>query len=231
MDTLRTGSHSFKVQYLQRLLNKALVKDRASGTRLTEDGAFGPLTEAAVRAFQGRHRPLVVDGSVGNQTWVALGLRNEREYARVIKFGQPTTTSCWSAAATSILGNQSVGPGRATLEAGGGMTPSIDNLATFASGLGWRMLNHSPGLQELVGLCQQKPLWIAGAGANFAHAVVFSGVYSDGIDEGTMFRINDPWPVGQGRVYGTFCNPVTILGNDNVTRLTLFYFYVLVPSS
>ncbi len=230
MATLRLGSSGFKVQYLQRLLNKALVRDRAVGTRLNEDGAYGPATEAAVRAFQGRHRSMMVDGTAGGQTWGALGLSLEREHTRVIQFGQPTNSSCWSAAATSILGNQSVGPGRASLEGDGGMTPSIDNLQTFARGLGWRMLNHSPGVQELVSLCRQKPLWIAGEGAHFKHAVVFSGVYSDGTDDGTVFRIHDPWQVGRGRVYGTFCNPVTYLADDNVGRLTLFFFYVLVPS-
>jgi hypothetical protein len=229
MDILRRGSGGFKVQYLQRLLNKALVRDHAGGASLNEDGAYGPLTEGAVRAFQGRHRPLREDGEAGPATWSALGLRTEREHSSVIQFGQPTGTSCWSAAATSILGNQSVGPGRASLATDGGLQPSIPNLEIFSRGLGWQMLNYSPNVGTLVALCQRKPLWIASAGAHFAHAVVFSGVYSDGTDDGTMFRIHDPWPQGRGRVYGSFCNPVTILANDNRSRLTVFYFYVLIP--
>jgi peptidoglycan hydrolase-like protein with peptidoglycan-binding domain len=74
MDILRRGSRGFKVQYLQRLVNKALVRDHAGGTSLTEDGAYGPLTEGALRAFQARHRPLREDGEAGPATWGALGL-------------------------------------------------------------------------------------------------------------------------------------------------------------
>ena len=233
MDTLRRGSRGFKVSYLQRLLNKALTRDHASGARLAEDGEFGPATDAALRAFQHRHPPSETDGSgaAGHRTWNALGLRTEHEHARVIQFGQPTNMTCWSAAATSIFGDRSVGPGRAVLLSDGSMQTTIDNLGVFARGLGWTMLNYSPAVQNLIALCQRTPLWIAGTGAHFAHAVVLSGVYSDGSDDGTMFRIHDPWPVGRGRIYGTFCNPVSILADDNHSRLTLLFFYVLVPNA
>jgi peptidoglycan hydrolase-like protein with peptidoglycan-binding domain len=36
------------------------------------DGAFGPITDHAVKAFQKGHAPLVVDGKVGKETWAAL---------------------------------------------------------------------------------------------------------------------------------------------------------------
>lgn len=52
------------VKDLQSALNK-------NGGKLTVDGIFGPLTEAAVKIFQGV-RGLVVDGIVGPVTWSKL---------------------------------------------------------------------------------------------------------------------------------------------------------------
>ncbi|MCX5166307.1 peptidoglycan-binding protein [Streptomyces sp. NBC_00264] len=62
--TLRTGAQGSAVTTLQQLLT-------ARGHSLTADGAFGPLTEAAVRAFQAQHS-LQADGIVGPKTWNAL---------------------------------------------------------------------------------------------------------------------------------------------------------------
>src|SRR5262249_48726641 len=161
-----------QVEFLQRLLNNAARRDRAGGPALRVDGSFGPLTDAAVRAFQARHRPLVVDGIAGRHTWHALGLRAEAEHARVHLFGQPTNTSCWSAAATMILGNQSVGQGTAALGPGGGLERTLANVEEFGRSLGWRTLGHTPNLQELVNLVRRTPVWIVSAGSDWAHAVV-----------------------------------------------------------
>jgi Putative peptidoglycan binding domain len=136
VNILRQGSRGFQVEFLQRLLNKAATRDRTGGTLLSVDGTFGPRTEAALRAFQGRHTLRVVDGTAGNQSWNALRLRTEREHARVIRFGQPTGTSCWSAAATMILGNRSVGPGSATLASTGALRATLSNKEAFARSLG-----------------------------------------------------------------------------------------------
>ncbi|MGI8808315.1 MAG: Gmad2 immunoglobulin-like domain-containing protein [Acidimicrobiales bacterium] len=65
LPVLRVGSEGEPVTRLQALLNVA------SGAGLVEDGAFGPLTEAAVTDFQVT-RHLLVDGFVGPQTWTAL---------------------------------------------------------------------------------------------------------------------------------------------------------------
>jgi peptidoglycan hydrolase-like protein with peptidoglycan-binding domain len=61
---VREGDEQHPVQTLQYLL-------RARGHNLTVDGIFGPVTAAAVRAFQ-QQEGLAVDGIVGPVTWSAL---------------------------------------------------------------------------------------------------------------------------------------------------------------
>jgi peptidoglycan hydrolase-like protein with peptidoglycan-binding domain len=60
----KNGSTGEDVRTAQHLL-------RAHGATIAVDGAFGPLTDGAVRQFQAGHG-LVVDGVVGNATWPAL---------------------------------------------------------------------------------------------------------------------------------------------------------------
>lgn len=59
LPTLRRGSFGPEVKIVQRKL------------RLTDDGAFGPATEAAVKEFQ-RSAGLTPDGVVGPATWSVL---------------------------------------------------------------------------------------------------------------------------------------------------------------
>ena len=69
---IRQGQRSDNVRTLQRLLNCVRVRIPTMFTPpLNEDGVFGPLTLAAVRAFQSRFG-LAVDGIVGPLTWTAL---------------------------------------------------------------------------------------------------------------------------------------------------------------
>ena len=63
-ELLRRGSYGSDVSALQSRLN-------ANGASLDVDGCFGPLTRAAVVAYQASH-DLEVDGIVGNQMWGAL---------------------------------------------------------------------------------------------------------------------------------------------------------------
>jgi peptidoglycan hydrolase-like protein with peptidoglycan-binding domain len=60
------GDPNGPVHILQRLLNK-------HDHPLVNDGEFGPLTLASVKAFQHAHPELNVDGAVGPKTWNALG--------------------------------------------------------------------------------------------------------------------------------------------------------------
>jgi peptidoglycan hydrolase-like protein with peptidoglycan-binding domain len=63
-----TGERVFAIQYL---LNEQI------GAGLATDGIFGPLTNAAVKAFQTR-AGLVADGIVGPKTWPALIIEVQR---------------------------------------------------------------------------------------------------------------------------------------------------------
>jgi len=61
---VRRGDREHPVRTLQHLL-------RERGHPVAVDGSFGPLTDAAVRAFQ-EEKGLAVDGVVGRHTWGAL---------------------------------------------------------------------------------------------------------------------------------------------------------------
>jgi Papain-like cysteine protease AvrRpt2 len=154
----------------------------------------------------------------------------------VMRFGQPTGMSCWSAAATSILGNQSVGPGRATLLPSGGLSMTdLPNMETFITGLGWRIVNRQtrPPLASFLPVLQRKPLWVAFQGYNFAHAVVFSGVYSDGASDnsGLVIRIHDPWPPGShGEIYGSTVRHGTMMVGIGRHRQAAMVAFIAEPN-
>jgi len=107
MDILRLGARQDQVKLLQRLLDKK----KSSVPLLREDGIFGPKTQAAVINFQTKNR-IGADGAAGPLTWEALGIRYDFTHP-VMLYPQPSNVTCWSASATMILGNMSVGPGKA----------------------------------------------------------------------------------------------------------------------
>lgn len=65
LPVLHSGATGDSVKTLQTKLNK-------HGAKLKVDGAFGPSTFAAVKAFQSANH-LAVDGVVGPRTWAKLG--------------------------------------------------------------------------------------------------------------------------------------------------------------
>jgi hypothetical protein len=205
MKMLRQGSRGSEVKLLQRLLNLA-----SCASVLAEDAVFGPLTNAAVKAFQSSMR-LTSDGVVGQQTWRALGATIEIDH-RVTLFPQPTNMTCWSAAATMLFGNMSVGSGGAATGPSGGLGTSYSNVATFARAFGLTM--HPPmtwTVQGLAGLLRRSPLWVGGVqplgsptGVQAGHAVVVGSMWGNGDADGSMLLIYDPWPPCVGSKYGVF---------------------------
>ena len=223
MEILRQGSRSDQVKLAQRLLNK---KTKAAKP-LKEDGVFGPLTRTALTSFQQRER-ITADGTVGPGTWGRLGIKRDVTHP-IVLFPQPTNVTCWSASATMILGNMSVGPGKAAIP-GGGLDPSPENVKIFANGLGWQM--HYPQTWTVTGLAlllQRNPAWAVGGGnspggGQWLHAIVLSGFWTD-LDpdgSGTMIRVHDPWPPGIGSIYGRFYRG-TVDGFDFISM------YILQP--
>lgn len=64
--SVKRGSSGVGVRQAQCYLNNSLT-----GKDLVVDGVFGPVTDAAVRRFQGC-ADITVDGLVGPQTWSHL---------------------------------------------------------------------------------------------------------------------------------------------------------------
>jgi len=197
METIRKGSRSPQVKLAQRLVNLRMPRN----PKLTEDSIFGPKTDAAIKRFQASKR-LVVDGIVGRNTWRSLGVTVDISH-HIILYGQPTNMTCWSAAATMLLGtNMSVGPGNANTGPHGGLNPSFANVKTFADGYALRM--HAPqswSTQGIANLIRRGPVWVAGWVPS-GHAVVYGGIHGDATPNGTLIIIYDPWPPGRGEVRG-----------------------------
>jgi len=156
VETLRQGSRALPVKLLQRLLNK-----KGANPRLGEDGIFGPKTRAGVLAFQARGR-IAQDGVVGTATWARLGLTVDITHSMQL-VPQPTNMTCWTAAATMIVGNMSVGPGGARISSTGGLLPSLANVQRFAQSLGWVLYGPQTWtVRGLAALLSRRPLWAVG---------------------------------------------------------------------
>jgi hypothetical protein len=203
VQTLTVGSRGHEVTLLQRLLNRA-----GADPYLTEDGIFGPRTQAAAIAFQRANGVAPANGTVGPTTWQRFGAITELMHP-ITGYSQPTNMTCWSAAATMMMGtNMSVGRGNAAVGATGGLRPQIDNVETFVRDLGWRLVNNSsqPPISEVIRAVMRGPVWVVFRGRS-AHAVVLSGVLHGSARDSTdtVFRVHDPWPPNAGHtsVYGT----------------------------
>jgi len=116
-------------------------------------------------------------------------------------FPQPTGMTCWSAAATMLFGDRSIGPGRAALDPSGGLGTRYADIRQFAASHGLQMHPlQSWSVEGLVSILRRGPLWVGGA-VPTTHAYVISAIFGDGTPEGTMITIHDPWPPNRGRIY------------------------------
>jgi hypothetical protein len=213
MKTLQKGSTGPEVGLLRRLLNRKaapspnLPETKIFGSRY--NGAvpqidFGPQMDAAVRAFQTSKR-LRNDGVVGPLTWAALGVTTDVTH-KIMPASQPTSITCYAAAATMVLG----AAGAASFSPGptpAGQEPDDYWARSFARQFSWRLeYGMSPMPSALVGFLRSGPFWFAGSlpfptGPSY-HAVVVGAMWGDGNPDRTMLLIYDPWPVNAGEVYG-----------------------------
>ncbi len=217
--TLQSGSSGFDVAVLQLQLN---LKG-ASIPRLNVDGIFGPLTQAAVMAFQ-RRSGLVPDGIAGSLTHAAVseGLTLTAVDHQLTRISQPTPTTCW-AASTAVMT-------RSTVAAVKAKTPpdmingdgSLKNYSGTDQGAEQgRRYGACHGLQcyppmswsvpGFLSLLRRSPvmldmLWnstdYAAGSSSSGHMVVVSAVVSDNDPKGEMtyIMILDPLPPNVGKV-------------------------------
>jgi hypothetical protein len=213
MRTLQRGSTGPEVGLLRRLLNQkmkpspGLPEANVFGSRYNGAMAnidFGPKMEDAVKTFQ-RSKKLKDDGKVGNLTWGALGLTVDVSRT-VVRASQPTSDTCYAAAATMVFG----GKGSASFDPGPTPpgTPADQYWAeSFSQQFSWGLeYGMTPLPSGLVRFLHAGPFWFAGnlpfPTGNSYHAVVVGAIWGDGDSDRTMVLIYDPWPVNVGEVYG-----------------------------
>ncbi|WP_202905581.1 peptidoglycan-binding protein [Cypionkella psychrotolerans] len=224
MITLRMGSHDPHVVFLQRMLNNALVHDRSIAV-LDEDGAFGRLTDAALRRFQSTYTGpvgrLVPDGVAGPLSWRALGLVTELVHPLPV-IGQSTGMTCWVVSGGLASGRMtSAIPGQAQFDPvtpdgnGGGLRPDMANLELYAISLGMRLVRQPPAeIEGLEPYLRRGPIIMCGNWVNGgAHAVVISGYYSGPVAFTRMIRVNNSLPVGRGALEVTDYPGMKLSGN------------------
>ena len=179
MRQLTIGARGPEVAHLQRLLNWENFQNGFPSPDITVDQAFGPRTQTRLIAWQ-RANGVNPTGTADPRTWHDLGQLTEIDH-NVTLFGQPTSQSCWSAAATMLFGNMSVGQGRALFTPGTHLLEAnLDNVRTFLQGAGLRFLPPAASLPALVTALRRGPIWAAGkwhgGGQRGGHVVVISAV-------------------------------------------------------
>jgi hypothetical protein len=216
--TLSIGSVGFEVVKLQAKLNA-----KGAQPKLKVDGAFGPLTKAAVVAFQ-KKNALSPDGIVGPLTHAAL---DKAVTIKVANHGlklipQPTNTTCW-AASTAMMTNSTVAAVKAKtpadmIAADGGLKNSSGSDQAIVTGTRYGNIHglrcHPPmswSTSAFVTALTRSPLmfdtlwksteYAQGAGSP-GHMTVASAVVSAGSPSGadTYLLVLDPWAPNVGKI-------------------------------
>ncbi len=212
MRQLNLGDRGPEVGYLQRLLNYENLLNGLPEPDLREDCSYGPRTQTRLHNYQ-RIIGLPQSDRVDTRMWQQLGHLIAIDHP-VELFPQPTDQSCWSAAATMLFGDRSVGSGSAALANGHFLDDDPDNVRTFLREQGLTFYDpRNWTIRELIEMLRNGPLWAAGhwsgrdargRSTGGGHVVVISAVWSGQAQEMgcTAFRIHDPWPPGRGDIYG-----------------------------
>jgi hypothetical protein len=122
---------------------------------------------------------------------------------------QLTGMSCWAAAAAMLVGwRERVAVDASEVARGSGhwreykdglMPEDVGALARA-----WQLsIADADGFdaERLYELLQEAgPLWLGEASPGL-HAIVVTGLYGDGSADGSVVRVNDPWPIGRGERY------------------------------
>jgi hypothetical protein len=114
---------------------------------------------------------------------------------------QPSDMSCWAASAAMIVGwRDRVSLDPTAIVAGTGdwsaYTNGLNPADVPSLAAAWGLTMEPPQCYSIDGLRDlleaKGPLWI-GAAVPTLHAIVVTGIYSDGDVGNTFVRINDPW--------------------------------------
>ena len=198
-------------QNIDTALLQAMLNRTPAAPGLAVDGIFGPLTEAALRRYQTNHPTLRTDGKAGRLTWGTFATVSEIRHNVHLR-AQSGGMGCWSAAAGMITNRpMSEGSGGAATGGGpnpGGLVPTVANITVFAQQFGWRThaTQASMNVNTLYNGLSVTPLWTIVQAPTTLHAIVISAMLSDATVSGTVFEIQDPWPVGSGTTYYTDIN-------------------------
>lgn len=92
---LKRGSRGDVVKFVQDAFNRMGRAGYFSHSRLTVDGAYGPATEKAVRAFQTQMKARWVDGVIDAETFSLIGVQIHRMESRGKLGSYSTSSSSW----------------------------------------------------------------------------------------------------------------------------------------